>query len=277
MTTSHSPRHNPTTTSSPSPSDLKARLESALSDPRILITPLNTTIYTLPFGHSGFISYLLSRPDVQGPWKAHIEHPFLDRLANGTLPVEAFKYYMIQDYLYLIHFARANALAAYKATSMSTISRSAEIILHIQREMNLHASYCAELGVSLDEINATEEDQACTAYTRYLLDVGMREDWFALHVALAPCLIGYWVIARRLYEDPRTKKGEDGNRYWRWIENYVAKDYTEAVDLGTELLNENATMQSPTRIEEIVKIFIHATNMEKGFWDMGFGKIGEEQ
>lgn len=72
---------------------------------------------------------------------------------------------------------------------------------------------------------------ACTAYSRYILDVGQSQDWLALQMALAPCLIGYGAIARRLYSDESTPR--EGNQYWKWIENYIADDYTEAVRLGS--------------------------------------------
>jgi thiaminase len=66
---------------------------------------------------------------------------------------------------------------------------------------------------------------------RYVLDIGQSEDWFALQISMAPCLIGYAVIARRLYDDPKTKR--EDNMYWQWIENYVADDYSEAVNIGS--------------------------------------------
>ena len=50
-------------------------------------------------------------------------------------------------------------------------------------------------------------------------------------MALAPCLVGYGAIAKRLYSEEQTLR--TGNRYWKWIENYVAEDYTEAVRLGS--------------------------------------------
>jgi thiaminase len=84
--------------------------------------------YTLPFAPGGFIEYLLARPDVAIAWKQHTEHVFLERLADGTLPIEAFKYYLIQDYLYLIQFARANSLAGFKTKNLEEIVRSAEIV-----------------------------------------------------------------------------------------------------------------------------------------------------
>lgn len=64
-----------------------------------------------------------------------------------------------------------------------------------------------------------------------MLDVGQSEDWLALQVSFAPCLIGYGVIAKRLYDDPKTVRKD--NIYWKWIENYTDKDYTMAVETGS--------------------------------------------
>ncbi|KAI0180253.1 Phosphomethylpyrimidine kinase-domain-containing protein [Hypoxylon sp. FL1284] len=221
---------------------------------------------TLPFAPGRFVDYLLERPDVVPVWERFISHPFVLGLGNGELPLESFKGYLIQDYLYLVHFARANALASYKAKNMEDIAGGAKIVSHIYTEMKLHLDYCEGFGISKQEIEATEELQACTAYTRYVLDIGQSEDWLGLQVALAPCLLGYGALARQLHSDPRTKK--EGNTYWKWILNYVADDYVQAVQTGSELIEKNAVLQSPSRIEELVKIFIHATKMEIGFWEM---------
>ncbi|RBQ74018.1 hypothetical protein VDGD_21397 [Verticillium dahliae] len=188
-------------------------------------------------------------------------------LGNGTLPLSSFKGYLVQDYLYLVHFARANALASYKATSMEDIVAGATIVKHIATEMALHIDYCAGFGISVPQIEATEEHQACTAYTRYVLDVGMSGDWIGLQVALAPCLLGYGAVAKQLHGDAASVRGE-GNVYWKWIENYVAEDYQQALRTGSELLERHAARQSPEGIERLAKIFIHGTKMEIGFWEM---------
>lgn len=110
---------------------------------------------------------------------------------------------------------------------------------------------------------------------RYVLDIGQSEDWLALQVSMAPCLIGYGQIAQRLFADPKTKR--EGNIYWKWIQNYVADDYSEAVNMGSgvlfpsmflqvklmisDLLERNMVLQSPSRIEELIKIFVHATKV----------------
>lgn len=227
--------------------------------------------YTLPFSRGHFLEYLLDRPDVRKAWKEHTEHDFVAGLADGTLPFEAFKYYLMQDYLYLIQFARANALASYKAKTMEDVAASAQIVAHIHTEVALHIDYCKGFGVTKEQMENSEESTACTAYTRYVLDIGQSEDWLALQISMAPCLIGYGMIARRLHDDPSTKR--DGNICWKWIENYVADDYTEAVRVGSALLEKGVALQSPSRIEELVQIFIRATNMETGFWDICAGKV----
>ncbi|CAN8096851.1 unnamed protein product [Discula destructiva] len=230
--------------------------------------PLNHfhSTQTLPFVPNRFIEWMLERPDVAPVWDRFVNHPFVMAMGNGTLPLESFKGYLVQDYLYLIHFARANALAAYKAKNMADIAAAAGIVLHIDRETSLHLTYCEGFGISRAEMEKTEEKTACTAYTRYVLDVGQSEDWLGLQVALAPCLLGYGAVAKMLHGDSKTRK--EGNLYWNWIENYVADDYVQAVKTGSNMLEKHAVLQSPSRIEELVKIFIHATKMEIGFWEM---------
>jgi len=87
-------------------------------------------------GSGRFLEYVLERKDVQEKWHEHVKHAFVAGLADSSLPISAFKYYLVQDYLFLvstdssasvnrltsqIQFARAHALAAYKAKTMEDI------------------------------------------------------------------------------------------------------------------------------------------------------------
>lgn len=234
------------------------------------------SLQILPFPPGGFVDYLLDRSDVSHVWYEFTHHEFVEKLGDGTLEESRFKYYMIQDYLYLIHFARANALSAYKAKNMDDIASSAAIVTHIQNEMRLHVQECQGFGLREEQMAKEEESQACTAYTRYVLDIGQSEDWLALQIALLPCLLGYVEIAKRLkgLQKSTLKLLKTPNRYMSWIENYVAEDYTRAVRTGCGLIEKHAHQQSPQRIEELVKIFVHATKMETGFWNMAEGGGG---
>jgi len=189
----------------------------------------------MPFVEGKFLEYLLDREDVKPVWKKYTHHPFANQMGDGTLPVDAFKEYLVQDYLYLIHFARTNALAAYKSTDMDAITASAQIVMHIDREMELHLDYCKEFGLSKEDIVKQKESLACVAYSRYVLDIGQSQDRLALQMSLAPCLLGYGAAAQRLHAQYAEK--HDGNKYWKWIENYVADDYQEAVRVGSGKLS----------------------------------------
>lgn len=242
------------------------------------------SIQVLPFPPGGFVDYLLDHHDVQSAWYDFTHHDFVEQMADGTLDPDAFKYYMIQDYLYLIHFARANALAGYKAKTMDDIAGAAAIVSHIKNETELHINECKGFGLTQEMMEKCEESQACTAYTRYVLDIGQSEDWLALQISLLPCLLGYGMIARRLKAMQEIKPPQTPNRYLTWINNYVADDYTAAVKKGCgrlsqafacytrltilELIEKHAFKQSPYRVDELVKIFVHATKMETGFWEM---------
>ena len=223
--------------------------------------------FILPFAPGRFLDYLLHRKDVKDAWRSHTEHVFVQKMANGTLPPERFKSYLVQDYLFLVQFARVKALAASKQQTIDDIAAGADEIVHIRREMELHIKVCEEFGLSRTEIENSRASQACVAYTRYILDQTNSSDWFASQVACAPCLIGYGHIAKRLFEDPATVKGSL-NPYWQWIETYVAEDYVKAVNKGKQILEKHAVLQSRSRIEELVKVFIVATRLETGFWGM---------
>ena len=224
----------------------------------------------VPYAPGRFIDWLLSRADVRPLWTAFTQHQFVQQVGDGSLSVEVFKNYIIQDYLYLTHFARTTSLTGYKSTSMDAIAASAQNVLHIETEMKLHLEYAAEFGLSKTDIEAHKESQACVAYSRWMLDVGMSQDWMALQMALASCLLGYNVAAKWLMAWERSKK--ENNRYWKWAQNYVSSDYEEAVRKGSDLLENHIVKQSPSRLEELVQIFVRATEMEIAFWEFGSHK-----
>ena len=60
------------------------------------------------------------------------------------------------------------------------------------------------------------------AYTRFVLERGMSGDLLDLHIALAPCIVGYAEIGARLHRIPTLT---DGNPYGAWIEMYSSEDY----------------------------------------------------
>ena len=159
-------------------------------------------------------------------WRAYTEHPFTEGLADGSLPEAAFRHYLVQDYLFLIEFARAYALSVYKSPSLTDMREAAAGLSAIlEVEMNLHVKLCAGWGLSAADLEQAPPAVEMLAYTRYVLDAGMRGDLLALKVALAPCVIGYAEIATRLAARPHALAAT--NPYSVWIAEYAGAPYQD--------------------------------------------------
>ena len=209
-----------------------------------------------------------------GDWRHYVEHPFVCGLADGTLPAPAFRHYLAQDYLFLIHFARAWALAVYKAGDLAGM-RAASATLNglLDVEMGLHIQYCAGWGLDAAALEALPEATATMAYTRYVLEKGMAGDVLDLHVALAPCVVGYGEIGQRLAADPATRR--DGNPFAAWIDMYAGPEYGAVMDGALAELDRLAARRlTPARFDELVITFSQATRLETAFWQMGLDEAG---
>ncbi len=208
-------------------------------------------------------------------WDAYTRHPFVAGMADGSLPEPAFRHYLAQDYLFLIHFARAYALAAHKADTLDDMRYAAGTLSALtDTEMKLHVQYCAGWGMTEVEMAAVPEDPACVAYTRFVLDRGHAGDLLDLYAALAPCVIGYGVIGQRLAADPATRRGE-GNRYDAWISAYSGEDYREVVGNSIAQMDRLAARRGgDARFDDLARTFRQATDLEVGFWQMGLDAAG---
>ncbi len=202
-------------------------------------------------------------------WTAYTGHAFVQGMADGSLPLSAFKHYLTQDYLFLIHFARAYGLAVYKADrleDMRVASGSLSAILDV--EMDLHIRLCASWGLSLEAMEATPEATATMAYTRFVLERGMSGDLLDLAVALSPCVVGYGEIASRLACDPDTK--QEGNPYAEWIAEYASDAYQQVTTKAIAQLDRLAAERlTEARFPSLARTFAQATRLEAGFWQMG--------
>jgi thiaminase/transcriptional activator TenA len=198
-------------------------------------------------------------------WDSYISHKFVKQIANGTLKTSSFKYYLSQDYLFLIHFARAYALAAYKSDNLADIRQAANgLNAIINTEMDFHIKFCSDWDLSESNMEALPEAAETTAYTRYVLEKGSSGDLLDLHVALAPCIIGYAEIGNLFKDQIRS------NPFGAWIEMYASDEYQAIA--STEIDQLDTLMGSrggEGRFKSLSKIFNQATKLETAFWQMG--------
>src|SRR5260370_1428985 len=157
-------------------------------------------------------------------WPAYTRHEFVLRLATGELPEAAFRRYLVQDYRFLLHFARAWGLAVYKSETLAEMRRAQALVAAtLETEIGLHIEYCRGWGLS--EAAMVEEPEALEtiAYTRFVLDRGLAGDRLDLEVALAPCIVGYAKIAADRLANPATR--HQGNPFREWLDIFARAEH----------------------------------------------------
>lgn len=202
-------------------------------------------------------------------WRAYTEHAFVRALGDGTLPEACFRHYLGQDYLFLVHFARAYALAAYKSETVDDIRQAARgLSAIIDLEMGLHVEFCAAWGLEEAAVQALPEAEETMAYTRYVLEKGVAGDLLDLHVALAPCIVGYAEIGAALAAAPAVPLAD--NPYRAWIEMYAGDDYQDAARAEVAQLDRLMERRGGEgRRVSLATTFRQATRLEAAFWQMG--------
>lgn len=201
-------------------------------------------------------------------WASYVDHAFVGQMADGTLLATAFQTYLVQDYLFLIQFARANALAIYKSRTLADMrAAQAGLSAILDVEMDLHVRLCGAWGLSPDALEAAPEHRATVAYTRFVLDCGLSGDLLDLHVALAPCVIGYAEIAERIA--PLGEGAMAAHPYRDWIGEYAGAPYQEVARAARAHLDRLAARSmTEHRFGELAGIFAKASRLEADFWRM---------
>src|ERR1700680_3364057 len=195
-----------------------------------------------------------------GPiWPAYTRHDFVLRLAEGDLAEAAFRRYLVQDYLFLLHFARAWGLAVYKSDTLAEMRRAQSLVAAtLDVEIGLHVEYCRGWGLSEAMMAAEPEALQTIAYTRFVLDRGLAGDRLDLEVALSPCVVGYAEIAAERLADPATRL--DGNPYKTWLDMYAGAEYQALAEEAKSALDEQFARRGGTgRFPGLAASFTTAT------------------
>ena len=215
-------------------------------------------------------AFALMREAAAGPWRDYTRHGFVEGLRDGSLPREAFLHYLRQDYVFLIHFSRAWALAVVKSeTHAEMLTAVGTVNALVAEEMQLHVGICEEAGIAADELFATPERAENLAYTRFVLEAGYSGDLLDLLAALVPCVMGYGEIGARLANEATS------DTYRDWIDTYAGDDYQGACKAVGELLDSALTrrigpdFEAPPRWDRLCQTFRTATELEVNFWQMG--------
>lgn len=206
------------------------------------------------------------RTKVDAIWQASFEHPFVTGIADGSLPLENFKYYVLNDSYYLSVFAKIQALGAAKANDLYTSGRMAA---HAQgtyeAELGLHENFSKRLGITAEERNRFEPSPSAYAYTTHLLSVGYTGTLGEIIAAILPCYWLYWEIGQRLQGQVPAEP-----IYQDWINAYGGEWFATLVQEQINRLDALAEQATPEEKQRMERHFVISSHYELAFWQMAY-------
>lgn len=198
-------------------------------------------------------------------WDKEHRHPFVTGIGDGSLELDKFRYYMRQDYVYLIDFCRVLALAAAKAERVEDMGWFG-MLLHetLNTEMALHVSFCEDFGISSDQLMNTQPSPTTVAYTRHLLQTAFSGSIGEIASVILPCSWGYSEIGRMLQD-----RGVPANQplYARWIEMYSSEEFADLADRLRSFVDRTAQGCGESELQRMKEAFIVSSQYEYMFWD----------
>ena len=201
-------------------------------------------------------------------WEECLRHPFVTGIGDGTLGVEKFQYFMLQDYLYLFDYARVFALGVVKARDpklMRTFAENVNAILG--GEMNIHRAYMERLGITEDQVFAVKPALDNTSYTHYMLAVAESGGPMEIVAAILACSWSYAEIGQALAKRPGAA---DHPFYGEWVRGYASENYAATNQALMALMDELAKDVTGAQFDRLEEIFVNCSRYELGFWDMSW-------
>ncbi len=198
-------------------------------------------------------------------WDAQLEHPFVQGLGDGTLDIDRFKRWVLQDYRYLKEFARIFAWAVAKADRLEAMGWYAKVLdLTLNTEMALHRSYAERFGITESELEAEPLWPTTRAYTDFLVRTAADGDMADLLAALLPCAWGYVYVARVLAGGAPPAD----QRYADWIAQYASDEFANAAEWLKAELNRVAEGAPSEKCRKLTELFVVSSRYEWQFWEM---------
>ncbi len=199
-------------------------------------------------------------------WQAWYQHPFITGIGDGSLQREKFEYWIRQDYVYLIEYARVFAFAAGKANKLQTMQQFARLLDGtLNTEMELHRNYANKFGISHQQLEEETKSPTCQAYTDFLVKTAATGSLAETAAALLPCFWGFLEIGKHL---ARTGDTSEKNPYRDWIEMYSSDEFKDLASWSRELMNRLAAGCTEEEEKKLKEIFITSSRYELAFWEM---------
>jgi thiaminase/transcriptional activator TenA len=202
-------------------------------------------------------------------WEDGYNHPFVRELGEGRLDKEKFKFYLLQDYLYLLEYAKVFATAVIKSDTeaqMAGFSKTQHYIL--AGEMDVHRSYMKEFGITQGQIDSAKSSLFNRSYTANMLSHGLTGGLAEVLAAVFPCAWTYADYGKRLKQEYSANLSD--NFYKKWIEAYASDAFSESFEWFYDELDRLVENMSDKQREKVTDVFVSSVEFEYMFWDMAY-------
>lgn len=207
---------------------------------------------------------------VKNIWDQYYTHPFVKGISDGTLPIENFQFYMIQDHKYLMQYAKVFALGVVKATEEADMRLFSNLIVAtLDTENAVHQSYLKRLGISKEMIEQTPPSIVTDSYTNYMISIASKQGLAELMTAVLACSWTYKLIGDFMETVPGAKEHEF---YGTWVSMYMSEEYRASNDLMIEMVDRYTEHYTEEQLQNLEHIINVCSQYEYMFWDMAWEK-----
>lgn len=197
-----------------------------------------------------------------------LDHPFVRGLGDGSLPREKFRFYLCQDYVYLIAYCRVFALAAAKADDLETMRMFSTLLEEtLHTEMDIHRQYAARFGMAPEELERTEPAPVTASYTAFLLQEAYAGTLVDIIAAVLACQWSYHEIALRL---KAAGNSPADSPYNAWIDAYASDEFGRLVRWLRDKLDALTAHASEAEKARLRDLFVTGFRFEYLFWEMAW-------
>jgi thiaminase/transcriptional activator TenA len=200
-------------------------------------------------------------------WQGLHAHPFITELAAGTLPIDKFRFFIEQDNLYLVDYARCLAMGAAKSRDEVELRYFST---HLMQVLEHELPTNRDLLERVTAMGAVDRGGASAnvAYTSYMRSLALHGGPLEIMASLLPCAWSYIEIATALADTV----DHDHPVYADWVGYFSLPVNVEMVaEMRSDfdqLVQDEAS--SGTRREEIGRIFATSSRLEHQFWEMAY-------
>jgi thiaminase/transcriptional activator TenA len=200
-------------------------------------------------------------------WRAIDAHPFLRELHAGTLPMNRFTYFILQDYVYLLDFAQVLCQGGAKSPDLETLELFCRHALGaVEVERSFHASFGKTLGLSRRQLDAVAKGPITQAYIGHLQSVARGGSLGEVVAAVLPCYWIYGEIGRSLYK----KRPLKPKIYREWIEIYASETFWRPVREQIRLMDRLGAAANGREKKLMTEHFILSSRYEFMFWEQAY-------